>query len=40
MLFVHRDKKNQTQVLPTYEFFSFKLHNNHNKYTYEKEHAH
>ena len=38
ILFVHRDKKDKTQVLPTYEVFSLILHNNYNKYTYEKEH--
>ena len=38
ILFVHKDKKDKTQVLPTYEVFSLILHNNYNKYTYEKEH--
>ena len=38
--FAHRDKKDQTQVLPTYEVFFFELHNNCNKYTYGAEHAH
>ena len=28
------------QVLPTYEVFSFELHNNYSKYTYGTEHAH
>jgi len=36
MLFAHRDETDQTQVLPTYEVFSFELHN---KYTYGTEHA-
>jgi hypothetical protein len=27
-------------VLPTYEVFSFDLHNNYDKYAYETEHAH
>jgi hypothetical protein len=40
ILFVNRDKQNQTQVIPTYVVFSFELHNNLNKCTYEKEHAH
>ena len=42
MLFAHRDKKDKTQVLPTYEVFSLKLHNNYNTYTYTYaiEHAH
>jgi hypothetical protein len=26
ILFAHRDKKDKTQVLPTYEVFSLKLH--------------
>jgi hypothetical protein len=41
MLFAHRDKKYQIQVLLTYEVFSFELHiYNWNKDTYETlEHA-
>jgi hypothetical protein len=35
----HRDKKDKTQVLPTYEVFSMELHNKYNTYTYETEHA-
>ena len=33
-------KKNQTQVLSTYEVFSFELHNNYSKNTHGTEHAH
>ena len=38
IIFVHGDKKDKTQVLPTYEVFSLELHNKYNTYTYEKEH--
>jgi len=40
ILFAHRDKKDQTQVLPTYEVFSFEIYNRYNTYTYWTEHAH
>ena len=40
MLFAHRDKKDQIQVLPTYVVFSFELHTNYNKYLYCTEQAH
>lgn len=35
-----RDKKDQTQVLPTNEAFSLELHNNYNEDTFGTEHAH
>ena len=34
ILIAHRDKNDKTQVLPTYEVFSLKLHNQYNTYTY------
>jgi len=40
ILIANRDKKDQTQVLPTYEVFSFELYSIYNKYTYGTEHAH
>ena len=40
LVYSNKDKKDKTQVLPTYEVFSLKLHNKYNTYTYEKEHEH
>lgn len=39
VLFAYRDKRDQTQVLPSYEIYSFELYNNDNKYAYGTEHA-